>query len=417
MKTQVKYGKTLIARNTADAIDVLVEVTATEIEGVERPAIDVVAVIDRSGSMAGSPLESVKDAVKQLLRFASANDRIAVVVFDDEVETILDLKHHDDVEAAARAVARVQSGGMTNLSGGWLKALQILTQSGRPDALRRIIVLTDGHANVGLDSVDTFAPHVSTARATGITTSCIGFADGYDEKFLAAVADAGSGNDYWCAGADQASRVFTQEFAGLASVASQNLEVSIAGSTAVRKVKIRHDFPTVAANDRSKRVTMGDVYGGETRRLLVTLKVQPVDILGPLDLGQISLSWVSVVGEAVMHSVDLPLAITVLPTLDGVDDEGASKEANEMAERMTAERRRREGRELADAGHFSEAAVAFSIAANHFAHLGLREEVALLSADVETLRNQEWSPAQSKKQFSRSRGTAKGRRFDYDDKD
>ncbi len=417
MKTQVKYGKTMIARNTEDAIDVLVEVTAPDVQGVERPAIDVVAVIDRSGSMSGGPLEAVKDAVKQLLRFAGPSDRIAVVVFDDEVETILDLKRHDDVEAAARAVARVQTGGMTNLSGGWLKALQILTQSGRPDALRRIIVLTDGHANVGLDSIDAFAPHVSVARASGITTSCIGFADGYDEKFLAAVADAGSGNDYWCAGADQAVRVFTEEFAGLASVASQNLEVSIVGSASVRKVKVRHDFPTDRVDDRTTRVTMGDVYGGETRRLLVTLKTHPTDVLGPLDLGRISLSWVSVVGESVMHSVDLPLAVTVLPTLDGVDDEGASKEAVEMAERMTAERRRREGRELADAGHFSEAAVAFSIAANHFAHLGLREEVALLSADVETLRNQHWSPAQSKKQFSRSRGTAKGRRFDYDDND
>jgi len=417
MKTMLKYAKTLIARNTDEAVDVLVEVAAPEIKGVERPAIDAVAVIDRSGSMSGGPLAAVKDAVKQLLRFAGPNDRIAVVVFDDEVETILELKHHGDVEAAAQAVSRVRSGGSTNLSGGWLKALQILTESGRPDALRRIIVLTDGHANVGLDSADTFAPHVSTARAGGITTSCIGFADGYDEAFLAAVADAGSGNDYWCAGADQAARVFTQEFAGLASVASQNLEVSVVGSEAIRKVKIRHEFPTVDIDDRTKRVTMGDVYGGETRRLLVTFKVKPTDALAPLDLGRISLSWVSVVGEAVMHSVDLPVAVTVLPTLDGIDDDGASREAIEMAERMQAERNRRLGRELADAGQYDEAAAVFSVAAGQFARLGLQDDFVLLSTDVDALRSHSWSPAQSKKQFSRSRGTAKGRRFDYDDKD
>ena len=47
-------------------------------------------------------------------------------------------------------MSRVRSGGSTNLSGGWLKALQILTESGRPDALRRIIVLTDGRSVVPL---------------------------------------------------------------------------------------------------------------------------------------------------------------------------------------------------------------------------------------------------------------------------
>lgn len=415
MKTQLKYAKTMIARQTDEAVDVLLEVTAPEIAGVERPALDVVAVIDRSGSMAGAPLAAVKDAVKQLIRFAGQNDRISVVVFDDEVETVLELKHHDDVEAAIKAISRVRSGGSTNLSGGWLKAMQILVEHGRPDAIRRIIVLTDGHANVGLTSSEEFAPHVSTARAGGITTSCIGFADGYDENFLAAVADAGSGNDYWCAGSDQAARVFTQEFEGLASVASQNLEVTVSGTDAVRKIKVRHDFPTVDVDDRTKRVTMGDVYGGETRRLLVTFKVKPTDVLAPLDLGRIAVSWVSVVGEAVMHSVELPVAVTVLPTLDGIDDDGASREAIDMAERMRAERHRRLGREMADAGRFDDAAAMFTVAADSFHRLGLKDEVALLVADVDSLRSSNWTLAQSKKQFSRSRGTAKGRRFDHDD--
>ena len=88
-----------------------------------------------------------------------------------------------------------------------------------------------------------------------------------------------------------------------------------------------------------------------------------------------------------------------------------------MAERMQAERNRRLGRELADAGHYDEAAAVFSVAAGQFARLGLQEDVVLLSTDVDALRTHSWSPAQSKKQFSRSRGTAKGRRFDYDDKD
>ncbi|MEY3034430.1 MAG: hypothetical protein RLZ86_1052, partial [Actinomycetota bacterium] len=190
MKPIIKYGATRVTRGRENKVDVLLEIVAPAAPTSERQPLDVVAVIDRSGSMAGDPLQSVLRAVAQLLRLADKDDRVGVVVFDDQVETIVPLESHDDIDAMIRRIMGVESGGMTNLSGGWLRAKSMLEESGRPQALKRIIVLTDGHANVGLSTVDAFAPAVVTGRVAGITTSCIGFADGYDEEFLAGVADA-----------------------------------------------------------------------------------------------------------------------------------------------------------------------------------------------------------------------------------
>lgn len=417
MKPTIKYGATLVSKGRENEIEVLLELHAPEAPVTQRQPLDVVAVIDRSGSMSGEPLTAVLRAVSQLLRLANTDDRIGVVVFDNQVETIVPLAKHDDVDAVARRVMAVRSGGSTNLSGGWLKALSILEDGGRPEALKRIIVLTDGHANVGLSTIEAFAPAVVRGRVNGITTSCIGFADGYDEAFLAAVADAGSGNDYWCAGPDQAVQVFVDEFNGLASVVAQNLEVVLAPNDTVRKVKVRHDFPTNHLSDRKISVSLGDSYGSETRKLLVTWKANPREALGPVELGEMTISWVSVVGEPVSHKVTLPIVVTVVENAAAVADPDASPEVRAMVELMRAERVRREARRWADAGDLRRAGALLSVAAETFTALGLVEESQVIAEDIRFLESNTWTAAQSKRAFSRGRSINKGRKFNYDPED
>lgn len=414
MKSTIKYGATVVSKGRENEVDVLLEIDAPEAPTSERQPLDIVAVIDRSGSMSGGPLTSVLRAVAQLLRLAKADDRVGVVVFDDQVETIVPLAKHDDVDAVVRRVLAVQSGGSTNLSGGWLKALSILEESGRAEALKRIILLTDGHANVGLVNAETFAPAVVRGRVNGITTSCIGFADGYDETFLAAVADAGSGNDYWCAGPDQAMQVFVDEFNGLASVVAQNLEVVLVPNDTTREVEVRHDFPTTNLGGRKKVVSLGDSYGGEKRKLLVTWKANPREALGPVELGEVVVKWVSVIGEPVSHSVTLPVVVTVVDDVANVIDPDASPEVRALVELMRAERARRDARRLADAGDFREAVVQFTIAADAFEGLGMRDESRVVSEDISFLQANTWTAAQSKRAFSRGRSINKGRKSNYD---
>lgn len=414
MKVHAKYGATLVAQNDTRGIPILLEVQAPEAPPIERAPLDVMIVIDRSGSMAGQPLDAVKQAVAGLIRLATPQDRIGVVAFDDTSRIVVPLRRHDSVDDAVNEIMSIQAGGSTNLSGGWLMALDELRESVRHDAVRRIVLLTDGHANVGLDKVETFGPIVTQARTEGVTTSCIGFADGFDEEFLAGVADAGAGNDYWCAGADQAGEVFNREFQGLASVVAQNLEVSFVPTDATTQVEVGHDFPTNRIGSRVV-VTMGDIYGSETRRLLLTVLPASTSSLGALGLGTFTAKWTSIIGDAVAESVDLPVGVTVVPTLEGVVDEGASSEVADVVRRLAAERDRRLARALANRGEFEAAAWALRAALVNFEFLGDAREVALCTADIDSLSNRTWSSSQSKKQYSRSRSSSKGRRVDFDD--
>lgn len=414
MKPIIKYGSTRVTRGRENKVDILLEIEAPAAPTSERQPLDVVAVIDRSGSMSGDPLQSVLRAVAQLLRLADKDDRVGVVVFDDQVETIVPLESHDDIDAMIRRIMGVQSGGMTNLSGGWLRAKSMLEESGRPQALKRIIVLTDGHANVGLSTVDAFGPAVVTGRVAGITTSCIGFADGYDEEFLAGVADAGSGNDYFCAGPDQAMAVFADEFNGLASVVAQNLDVVVTLAGTARKVKVRHDFPVEKMDDRRTRILLGDSYGGEARKVLLTWKCNPREALGPVELGEITVNWVSVIGEPVSHSITTAVSVDVVEDATVGPDPGASPEVHRMAELMRAERARREARRAADAGDFHNAAAYFVVAQEGFSSLGMAAESRVVADDIDMLRSNSWSRLNSKRAFSRGRSNSKGRKSSYD---
>lgn len=414
MKPIIKYGSTRVTRGRENKVDILLEIEAPAAPTSERQPLDVVAVIDRSGSMSGDPLQSVLRAVAQLLRLADKDDRIGVVVFDDQVETIVPLESHDDIDAMIRRIMGVQSGGMTNLSGGWLRAKSMLEESGRPQALKRIIVLTDGHANVGLSTVEAFGPAVVTGRVAGITTSCIGFADGYDEEFLAGVADAGSGNDYFCAGPDQAMAVFADEFNGLASVVAQNLDVVVTLAGTTRKVKVRHDFPVEKIDDRRTRILLGDSYGGETRKVLLTWKCNPREALGPVELGEITVNWVSVIGEPVSHSITTAVSVDVVEDATVGPDPGASPEVHTVAELMRAERERRNARRAADAGDFRNAEAHFTLAEALFTSLGMAAESRVVADDIDMLRSNSWSPLNSKRAFSRGRSNNKGRKSSYD---
>jgi Ca-activated chloride channel family protein len=127
MQPNIRFDHTVVALEVEGTVHVMVELTAPEAPSSQRPPIDVMVVIDRSGSMDGGPLESVIEATCGLLRVAGADDRIGVVSFDTEVRVELPLDHHD-ADRAAAALRQIRSGGSTNLSGGWLKALEVLNE-------------------------------------------------------------------------------------------------------------------------------------------------------------------------------------------------------------------------------------------------------------------------------------------------
>ena len=411
MKPTVTFDRTLVTVLVDEVVHVMLELAAPPAEPVERAPLDVVVVLDRSGSMSGEPLESVTAATAQLLRLAGPDDRIGVVAFDDEVQLVLPLAHHHP-DTASRTVRAIHPGGSTNLSGGWLKGLELLTTAPRANALRRIIVLTDGHANAGITGAGNLVPLIKSGYGQGVTTSCIGFDDGYDERLLAALADGGMGNDYWCAGPDQAAQVFADEFGGLASVVAQNVSVEITPSAAVAATAVLNEFP-ITDLPNGVQVALGDAYGGERRKLVAKFHLRPVTTMGPVDVATLTIRWASTTGDVALHTVTVPVVVTAGASEH--DDPGASPEVTEEVLRLEVAKNRREARDAAERGDYQSASRLLSAGADLLAFTtAMPSEIDELRRSAAELDEGMWSASASKRQFSRSRSTQKGRRTDYE---
>jgi Ca-activated chloride channel homolog len=318
MKPTLKFGKRVFQPGAGVPVDLVVEVTAPEAEPLDRMPLDVALVIDRSGSMAGAPLENVKSAVIGLLRHLGPDDRIAVVAFDGEVEVILPLANHD-ITAAQRAISQLQPRGSTNLSGGWLEGLRLLVTAPRDGTVRRIITLTDGHANAGVTESARIAELVRGGRNQGVTSSFIGFDDGYDEVLLSTVADAGGGDDYWCDGPDKAAEVFLAEFGALSSVVAQNLVVTVSPADAVTDIGLVNDLAVAIGDSSEITAHLGDAYGAETRKLVLRLHLKPDLAEGDTPIASVKLTWAAVGGVPALHSATVTATVRIDQDPDAAD--------------------------------------------------------------------------------------------------
>lgn len=413
MKPTVTFDRTIVTVAHDAVVNTLIELVAPPAPTTDRPPLDIVLVLDKSGSMNGEPIASVKAATAHLLRLLGPNDRVAVVAFDNSVELVLDLDRHESDQAIAKVNAIV-GGGSTNLSGGWLKAVELLEGSVRDDALRRIVLLTDGQANVGIVEPDQLCTHTSSARAKNITTSTIGFGSGYDEQLLSQIADAGAGNDYWCAGPDQAPQIFNDEFEGLASVVAQNVSVELRPTADVLGVRVLNEFPVTEVNG-GVQIALGDAYGEEKRRVVAEFLVPPVRQPGAFALGEIILRWTSIGEDIELHTVTVPIGIGVSADPDAIDAD-ADPAVTEQVNVLRAAEERRTALNAIRSGDYESAGSSFNLAADLLESSGgdamlIRE----LRLDASRLHDGDWSEMDSKKQWANRRASTKGRKTRYDD--
>lgn len=255
----------------------LVRLTGRAPAMANRVPINIAIVLDRSGSMGGGKLEAARDAAVFLVERLAPDDTVSVVAFDDTVETVAHPAAGAGQGGVTGAIRKIETGGSTNLSGGWLRGRELAATAKREGAVNRVLLLTDGHANAGITDPSLLRGLASGAKQEGITTSTIGFGSGYDEVLLRGMADAGGGNTWYIERPDQASGIFEEEIEGLLSLSAQNVAVEIRPSAAVHLVAVHNDYPFTDMPDAVRRFELGDLYAREPRSLLVEFLVPGLD--------------------------------------------------------------------------------------------------------------------------------------------
>jgi Ca-activated chloride channel family protein len=329
----------------------MLELTAPTVEGTERPPLHLALVIDRSGSMSGQKLAAAKNAARFLVERLDEQDSLALVAFDQDVR-LLAPAAAPDRKALAAAIDSIPHGGTTNLSGGWLKGAEELRRV-TGEGPRRVLLLTDGLANVGVTDPGRLSAMSGSMKGEGIGTTTIGYGGGFDETLLTAMADAGGGNSYFAAGPDDAPGIFDDEFEGLATVAAQNVSLEIRATDNVKFLGVLNDYPIVSVPG-GVQVQLGDFYGSETRRIVFEMNVPNVADLGPKQIGELVLRYTSVGDSIEMHDVTIPVTVNVVDA-DTAAAADVDTEVTDEVLLLRGAEARRQAMDLADAGDFDGA--------------------------------------------------------------
>lgn len=373
----------------------LLRLTGAAPPAARRRALNLGVVLDRSGSMHGGKLERAREAANLLVRRLGDDDVVSIVAYDDGVDTVADRVAGARREELIGRVAGIRTGGSTNLSGGWLRGRELVAAEPVDGGVNRVLLLTDGLANVGITDPDQLRDLVATAAAAGVSTTTIGFGQDYDEALLQALAEAGGGSTYYIEEPDQAPAVFETEIEGLMALAAQNVAVTVAPSAAVGHTNVLHQYPGGPGAEGTIRLELGDLYALEPRSLLVEFLTDPE---GPeVDVATLTVDAHVLLADGGVEKRTATLPIRVTPS----DVAVVEPEVRREALLLEAARARKEALEDRTSGRFDDAArklrgVAEALAPHAGADPALQDEIDDLQDMARRFDEQRISAADAK---------------------
>src|SRR5262249_41288941 len=139
-------------------------------------------------------------------------DRLAIVIYDDSVETIVPSTPVENKEQLRSAIYSLRPGGSTNLFGGLEQGYAEARKNFCKDCVNRIVFLSDGLANVGVTDPHQIEAEAKLIRESGISVSSMGVGIDYNESLMANMADASGGNYYYISRETNMADIFGQEW-------------------------------------------------------------------------------------------------------------------------------------------------------------------------------------------------------------
>ncbi len=245
--------------------------------GEAQPAgdrgVDLVVVLDRSGSMQGPKLEYARRSLLDLLAGLTERDRFALFSYADAVQRHCDLLAVTDTNRRAiqSAVNGIYAGGATNIGDGLRAGIDLITAAGRPGHPGRVILISDGLANRGVTQPEALGRMAAVAAGKEFAVSTVGVGADFNEFLMTRIADQGAGAYYYLDNPAAFAEMFQKEFLAVKTAAATGIAVSLALPPGVRVVDAS-GYPVTVGGDTAL-FHPGSLRAGQTRRMFLTLQV------------------------------------------------------------------------------------------------------------------------------------------------
>ena len=330
-------------------LDVLIKIQAPEVgQPSDRPPLNLGFVLDRSGSMQGRKIDYARQAVTFAVEQLLPSDRLSLTVFDSHVETPIPSTLATDKHHLLETIRRIRPGSSTALHAGWVNGGLQVSQYLNPEHLNRVILLSDGLANVGETNPDVIATDVHGLMQWGVTTTTLGVGADYDETLLEGMARSGDGNFFHIDSPDHLPEIFQTELQGLVGTVGQAVTLALTPLAETRMSDVLNDLEKTSDG----RLKLPNLTIANPLYVVVRLQI-PALTQGTAVL-EVTLNW-QAPGQTQGESLSQQLRLEVVAP-EQMSDFPAHPEVQEQVALLMAARARQEAVGFADSGNYAGAA-------------------------------------------------------------
>lgn len=245
--------------------------------GIRRTPVNVAIVLDRSGSMSGDKIRKAREAAIMAVDRLGPEDIVSVVVYNHTVQVLVPATKVRDRHVINRQIRNIYADGNTALFAGVSKGSHEVRKFLEDNRVNRVILLSDGLANVGPSSPGELAELGRSLIEEGISVTTIGLGHGYNEDLMVALARSSDGNHAFARSASDLAEIFGYEFGDVLSVVAKEVEIRIRCADGVRPIRVLGRSADI--NGNVIVTSMNQLYANQEKFLMVEVEV-PQDRAG-----------------------------------------------------------------------------------------------------------------------------------------
>ena len=271
---------------------VQIDLDARRPEHGKRTPMNLSVVLDRSGSMQGAKIEKARQAACVAIDHLGDNDYFSLVTFDNDTDVLIAPervggdRNRDELKSR---IERIRPGGGTAIYAGVTLGAKQVRRYLEKELVNRVILLSDGIANVGPSRTSDLASLGRDLRRDGLSVTTVGLGDDYNEDLMTALAEASNANYYYVRDAEKLPGIFAEELGAARSLVARGITIRIRVPEGVRLKEIIGQ-PEIECRGRSADIVLPEYFGGDKRRFLVRCVIEE-KASAPLEVASVDLKY------------------------------------------------------------------------------------------------------------------------------
>ena len=268
IQVRSELSSPIILEGTPETNYLKVSLSGQNVDSKKRVPINLAIVIDKSGSMSGQRIEKAREAAILAVNMLNENDTLSIVAYDSEARVIVPATKVDNrLRIIGLINENIYAEGGTALFAGLSKGIKQVENQLTKDKVNRIILLSDGQANIGPSSVDELSQLAIIAAKKNIAITTLGIGSDYNELLMSSIASYSDGNHVFVNNSADLENVFVHEFTDLMSAIAQDVVITIQLKNGVKPVRLLGRDGVIKGNEIT--VKMNQLFSNQEKYVLL----------------------------------------------------------------------------------------------------------------------------------------------------